>query len=48
MQAIEMGFKRMVLIPSEMAIPLYRRLGYRPLLYFTAFRPVPFRKFSGT
>jgi ribosomal protein S18 acetylase RimI-like enzyme len=44
-QAVELGLKRMVLIPSEMAIPLYRRLGYRPLLYFSAFRPAPFRKF---
>jgi ribosomal protein S18 acetylase RimI-like enzyme len=47
-QAIELGARRMVLIPSEMAIPLYRRLGYRPLLYFSAFRPVPVRKFEGT
>lgn len=38
-QALELGLKRMVLIPSNMAIPLYRRLGYRPLLYFSAFRP---------
>jgi ribosomal protein S18 acetylase RimI-like enzyme len=38
-QATELGLKHMVLIPSEMAIPLYRRLGYRPLLYFSAFRP---------
>jgi GNAT superfamily N-acetyltransferase len=45
MQAIELGLKRMVLVPSEMAVPMCRRLGYRPLLYFTAFRPVPFRKF---
>ena len=37
--AIELGLKRMALIPSDMAIPLYRRLGYRPLLYFSAFRP---------
>lgn len=44
-QALELGLKRIVLIPSEMAIPLYRRLGYHPLLYFSAFRPVPFRKF---
>jgi GNAT superfamily N-acetyltransferase len=48
MQSIELGLKRMVLIPSEMSIPLYRRLGYRPLLYFSAFRPVPFRKFQTT
>lgn len=45
MQAVDLGLKHMVLIPSEMAVPMYRRLGYRPLLYFTAFRPVPFRKF---
>jgi GNAT superfamily N-acetyltransferase len=37
--AKEIGLKRMVLIPSQMAIPLYRRLGYRPLLYFSVFRP---------
>lgn len=45
LQAIGMGIKQMVLVPSEMAVPMYRRLGYRPLLYFSAFRPVPFRKF---
>ena len=38
--AMEMGLKRMVLIPSALAIHLYRRLGYQPLLYFSAFRPV--------
>jgi GNAT superfamily N-acetyltransferase len=38
-QALELGLKRMLLIPSTMAIPLYRRLGYRPLLYFSVFRP---------
>lgn len=43
--AIELGLKRMALIPSEMAVPLYRRLGYKPLLYFSAFAPVPVRKF---
>ena len=37
--AMELGLKRMTLIPSDAAIPLYRRLGYRPLLYFSAFRP---------
>ena len=36
--AMELGLKRMALIPSDMAIALYRRLGYRPLLYFSAFR----------
>ena len=39
-QAIELGLKHMVLIPSDQAMHLYRRLGYRPLLYFSAFRPV--------
>lgn len=38
--AIEIGIKRMVSVPSELALALYRRLGYRPLLYFSAFRPV--------
>jgi len=37
--AIELGIKHMVVIPSDEAMPLYRRLGYRPLLYFSAFRP---------
>jgi len=37
--AIKMGLKRMVLIPSDQAMHLYRRLGYSPLLYFSAFRP---------
>jgi GNAT superfamily N-acetyltransferase len=38
-EALKLGLKKLVLIPSTMAIPLYRRLGYRPLLYFSAFRP---------
>jgi GNAT superfamily N-acetyltransferase len=38
-EAHKLGLKKMILIPSNMAIPLYRRLGYRPLLYFSAFRP---------
>ena len=37
--AFELGLEHMVLIPSDMAMHLYRRLGYRPLLYFSAFRP---------
>jgi len=37
--AIKNGLKGMVLIPSAQAIHLYRRLGYHPLLYFSAFRP---------
>ena len=39
LEAIKLGLNKMVLVPSSMALPLYRRLGYRPLLYFSAFRP---------
>ena len=38
-QAIKLGLKRMVAIPSDQAMHLYRRLGYSPLLYFSAFQP---------
>ena len=38
-EALMLGLKKMVLVPSAMSLPLYRRLGYRPLLYFSAFRP---------
>jgi len=38
--AMEIGLKRMIAVPSALAIHLYRRLGYRPLLYFSAFRPM--------
>jgi len=34
-----LGFARMALVSSDMALGLYRRFGYRPLAYFTAFRP---------
>jgi ribosomal protein S18 acetylase RimI-like enzyme len=37
--AFEIGLKRMVAIPSGQGMHLYRRLGYRPLLYFSTFRP---------
>lgn len=37
--SIGIGLKRMVAIPSAQAMHLYRRLGYHPLLYFSAFRP---------
>ena len=37
--AAEIGLKRMVAIPSNLAMQLYRRMGYRPLLYFSAFQP---------
>jgi GNAT superfamily N-acetyltransferase len=38
--AMEIGLRHMALIPSAVAIHIYRRLGYRPLLYFSTFRPV--------
>lgn len=33
------GRPYMALVSSDSALGLYRRLGYRPLVYFTAFRP---------
>jgi GNAT superfamily N-acetyltransferase len=38
-QAIKLGLKHMVAIPSDQTMHLYRRMGYRPLLYFSAFQP---------
>ena len=38
-ECAELGIQRMALVSSDMALGLYRRLGYRPLVYFTAFRP---------
>ena len=38
-EARKLGLKKMVLVPSAISIPLYRRLGYRPLLYFSVFQP---------
>jgi GNAT superfamily N-acetyltransferase len=43
-EAIKLGIKKMVAIPSNMSLHLFRRMGYRPLLYFSAFRPKPYRK----
>jgi GNAT superfamily N-acetyltransferase len=43
-EAIRLGIKKMVAIPSDPSLHLFRRMGYRPLLYFSAFRPKPFRK----
>ena len=40
LEAIKLGLKKIVLVPSAMALPLYRRSGYRPLLYFSAYRPM--------
>lgn len=38
-ECVQRGIKRMALVSSEMALGLFRRFGYRPLAYFTAFRP---------
>ena len=35
---VELGYQHMVMVPSDMAIGMAIRLGYRPLAYFTAFR----------
>lgn len=43
-EAIQLGIKKMVAIPSDLSLHLFRRMGYRPLLFFSAFRPKPFRK----
>ena len=43
-EAIRLGVKKMVAIPSDMSLHLFRRMGYRPLLFFSVFRPKPFRK----
>lgn len=43
-EAIRLGIKKMVVVPSDMSLHLFRRMGYRPLLYFSAFRPKPPRK----
>jgi len=37
-EAVHLGLQNMVMVPSEMALGLAIRLGYRPLAYFTAFR----------
>jgi GNAT superfamily N-acetyltransferase len=37
-EAVQLGMQNMVMVPSEMALGLAIRLGYRPLAYFTAFR----------
>jgi ribosomal protein S18 acetylase RimI-like enzyme len=39
LECAERGITRMALVSSDMALGLYRRFGYRPLAYFTAFRP---------
>lgn len=37
-EAVQLGLQNMVMVPSEMALGIAIRLGYRPLAYFTAFR----------
>jgi len=36
--AVELGYQHMVIVPSEIAMGLTIRLGYRPLAYFSALR----------
>lgn len=38
-EAVRLGLQNMVMVPSEMALGMAVRLGYRPVAYFTAFRP---------
>ncbi len=38
-EAAVVGMEYMALVPSEKAIGMFARLGYQPLVYFTAFRP---------
>jgi len=44
-EALKLGIRKMVAVPSDMSMHLFRRMGYRPLLFFSAFRPKPYRKF---
>jgi len=47
-EALKLGIKKMVTVPSDLSMHLFRRMGYRPLLYFSAFRPIPIRKFPAS
>jgi len=38
-EAVSLGLQHMVTVPSEMALGMAIRLGYRPLAYLTAFSP---------
>ena len=38
-EAVQLGIQNMVTVPSDMALGMCIRLAYRPLAYFTAFRP---------
>jgi ribosomal protein S18 acetylase RimI-like enzyme len=37
-ECTQRSISRMALVSSDAALGLYRRLGYRPLAYFTALR----------
>ena len=37
-EAVQLGLQNMIMVPSEMALGLAIRLGYRPLAYITTFR----------
>jgi ribosomal protein S18 acetylase RimI-like enzyme len=39
LECVSRDIRRMALVSSDMALGLYRRFGYRPMVYFTAFRP---------
>jgi GNAT superfamily N-acetyltransferase len=45
-QALQLGIRKMAAVPSGMSLHLFRRMGYRPLLFFSVFRPKPLRKFQ--
>jgi GNAT superfamily N-acetyltransferase len=36
-EAVQLGLQNMIMVPSDMALGMAIRLGYRPLAYFTAF-----------
>ena len=38
-EAVQLGIQNMITVPSDMALGMLIRLAYRPLAYFTAFRP---------
>lgn len=38
-EAYALGMEYMVVVPTEISLGMYRRLGYQPLVYFTTFYP---------
>lgn len=38
-EAVQLGLQKIIIVPSDMAMGMTIRLAYRPLAYFTAFRP---------